>query len=344
MYPYISRDDCYYTGTDSVVLGNPLNEKELSPTELGKFKEEAQIKVGYFLAPKQYYYKDKKEDKETLKHKGATKNYVKKETFEDIYKEPFQKIQVEVQNVFESDKKQFLVKKSVRSINVGLTFYTKRIPVFDDKGVWADSTHLEINEDPTTLPSLRSEPADVEESADELWLGEIPLKPRASSASCSGRSENVGLSKANIGENPMPQKPKAPSQGSSTEGESGPKINAKGLVDGQQEKLKNPSTKVPVTKTETAQCLKVKEVGDLMSGEQSTESSVKGCLNLKGSKIPCSLSSYLHERLNDLGTVLERGSVKIDMSVKMRNTDTSTKRPYKASGFPGIGFSCSYEE
>nr|GEY54971.1 DNA polymerase-like [Tanacetum cinerariifolium] len=91
MYPYISRDDCYYTDTDSVVLGNPLNEEELSPTELGKFKEEAQIKIGYFLAPKQYYYKDKKEDKKTLKHKGAAKNYVKKETFEDIYKEPFQK-------------------------------------------------------------------------------------------------------------------------------------------------------------------------------------------------------------------------------------------------------------
>nr|GEZ15378.1 hypothetical protein [Tanacetum cinerariifolium] len=91
MYPYISRDDCYYTDTDSVVLGNSLNEEELSPTELGKFKEEAQIKVGYFLAPKQYYYEDKKEDKETLKHKGAAKNYVKKETFEDMYKEPFQK-------------------------------------------------------------------------------------------------------------------------------------------------------------------------------------------------------------------------------------------------------------
>nr|GFC01120.1 hypothetical protein [Tanacetum cinerariifolium] len=76
IYPYISRDDCYYTDTDSVVL-----------------------------APKQYYYKDKKEDKETLKHKGVAKNYVKKETFEDIYKEPFQKIPVEVENVFESDKK-----------------------------------------------------------------------------------------------------------------------------------------------------------------------------------------------------------------------------------------------
>nr|GEZ64590.1 hypothetical protein [Tanacetum cinerariifolium] len=78
--------------------------------------------------------------------------------------------------------------------------------------------------------------------------------------------------------------------------------------------------------------------------EQSIESPVKGCLNLKGSEIPCRLSSYLHERLNDLGTVSERGSVKIDMSVKIRNTNTSTERPYEALGFPGIGFSCYYEE
>nr|GFB66748.1 hypothetical protein [Tanacetum cinerariifolium] len=78
--------------------------------------------------------------------------------------------------------------------------------------------------------------------------------------------------------------------------------------------------------------------------DQSTESLVKGCLNLKGSKIPCRLSSYLHERLNYLGTVSKRGSVKIDMSVKMQNTSTSTERPYEALGFPGIGFSCSYEE
>nr|GFC68315.1 hypothetical protein [Tanacetum cinerariifolium] len=85
-----------------------------------------------------------------------------------------------------------------------------------------------------------------------------------------------------------------------------------------------------------AQCLKVKEDGDLMSGEQSIESSVKGCLNLKGSEIPCRLSSYLHERLNDLGTVSERGSVKIDMSVKMWNTNTSTERPYKGS--QGLAF------
>ena len=38
------------------------------------------------------------------------------------------------------------------------------------------------------------------------------------------------MSKANIGENPMPRK----QRGSSAEGESGPKIRPKGLVDGQE--------------------------------------------------------------------------------------------------------------
>ncbi|GKC07567.1 DNA polymerase-like protein [Tanacetum coccineum] len=134
MYPYISRDDCYYTDTDSVVFGNPLNEEDLSPTELGKFKEEAKIKEAVFLVPKQYYFEDANEVKNTLKHKGPAKKYVTKEIFKEIYKEPFKKIPVEVTNLFESNKIEFLVKRTVRPVNVGVTFYRKRIPLFNDKG------------------------------------------------------------------------------------------------------------------------------------------------------------------------------------------------------------------
>lgn len=36
MYPYISRRDCYYTDTDSVVLASPLPSDEVSSSELGK--------------------------------------------------------------------------------------------------------------------------------------------------------------------------------------------------------------------------------------------------------------------------------------------------------------------
>ncbi|KAF5182439.1 Dna polymerase, partial [Thalictrum thalictroides] len=40
MYPYISRTDCYYTDTDSIVLGSPLPDDMISSMELGKVKLE----------------------------------------------------------------------------------------------------------------------------------------------------------------------------------------------------------------------------------------------------------------------------------------------------------------
>ena len=40
MYPQIEREDCYYTDTDSVVLGKPLPEDVISSSVLGKFKLE----------------------------------------------------------------------------------------------------------------------------------------------------------------------------------------------------------------------------------------------------------------------------------------------------------------
>lgn len=49
MYPYISREDCYYTDTDSVVLGQPLPEGDISSTVLGKFKLEDRVMKGYFF-------------------------------------------------------------------------------------------------------------------------------------------------------------------------------------------------------------------------------------------------------------------------------------------------------
>ncbi|KAL8146228.1 hypothetical protein AgCh_004100 [Apium graveolens] len=56
MYPHISREDCYYTDIDSIVLGNPLSDEWISSSVLGKFKLEDQIASGVFLAPKSYCY------------------------------------------------------------------------------------------------------------------------------------------------------------------------------------------------------------------------------------------------------------------------------------------------
>ncbi len=61
-------------------------------------------------------------------------------------------------------------------------------------------------------------------------VGEHSTLRGSTNASRCGRneSENVGLSNKNIGENPMPRKPK----GLSTKCESRPKIRRKGIVDG----------------------------------------------------------------------------------------------------------------
>ncbi|CAN7030322.1 unnamed protein product [Brassica oleracea var. botrytis] len=120
------------------------------------------------------------------------------------------------------------------------------------------------------------------------------------------RRENVGLSNANIGENPMPRKPKgssarfvhggvrrgrenAPSQCSSTR-RSGAEVTH-AILPGKARTTFN------------KRCRKVKEVGDLMTGEPATEAPVNGGRNYNGPKVAKFLVG-----------------------------------PYEASLFPGIGF------
>lgn len=84
MYKYISRPDCYYTDTDSAILGSPLPEDEISSIELGKLKMEEFVIRGIFLAPKSYYIKTK-DSNEKIKYKGAAKQHVDAEWFESQY-------------------------------------------------------------------------------------------------------------------------------------------------------------------------------------------------------------------------------------------------------------------
>lgn len=79
MYQFISRKDCYYTDTDSVILGSPLEEEFLSSTELGKFKLENKVEV---LAPKSYALKTDDDDPR-IQSKGAAKSAVDFEWFQD---------------------------------------------------------------------------------------------------------------------------------------------------------------------------------------------------------------------------------------------------------------------
>ncbi|KAL1562880.1 hypothetical protein AAHA92_05405 [Salvia divinorum] len=108
-------------------------------------------------------------------------------------------------------------------------------------------------------------------------VGERSALERSLCVSSSGRSgsENVGLSNANIGENPITRKPK----GSSARVRRG---------------RENASSRCSSTRRYGAECRKVKEVGDLMSGEPATEAPVNGGRNYNGPKkdpmkLDCSL-------------------------------------------------------
>ncbi|KAL2224739.1 UNVERIFIED_CONTAM: hypothetical protein Sindi_3058500, partial [Sesamum indicum] len=122
-------------------------------------------------------------------------------------------------------------------------------------------------------------------------------KPRASSGGRSG-SENVGLSNANIGENPMPRKPKgssarfvhggvrrgrenASSQCSSTR-RYGAEVTHAILPGKARTTFKQKGT---CTRNRHRWCRKVKEVGDLMTGEPATEAPVNGGRNYNGPKV-----------------------------------------------------------
>ena len=83
LYPFIKRDDCYYTDTDSIVVQNELPEEMVSPSEIGKFKKEHYVKEGIFLAPKSYCIHALHEDKEEIimKHKGPVRKVITKDYY-----------------------------------------------------------------------------------------------------------------------------------------------------------------------------------------------------------------------------------------------------------------------
>ncbi|KAM7460644.1 hypothetical protein LguiB_036035 [Lonicera macranthoides] len=138
MFPHINRDDCYYTDTDSVVLGNPLSEEFVSSSILGKFKlEEELIKEGIFLAPKSYYLKCL--NKGVIKHKGPAKGIVSYEWFLSQYLNPDQSQIVETLNKFRIDWDTLNLGPKNIKINLKIDIGLKRIPVYDKDNRWVGS-------------------------------------------------------------------------------------------------------------------------------------------------------------------------------------------------------------
>lgn len=145
MYPYISRPDSYYTDTDSVVLGSPLPEDEVSPTELGKLKLEYYIILGIFLAPKSYYIKSQ-DEKHIIKHKGIAKALVNKEWFESQYKDIKRTERTPVTSNFKIDWAKLNITKKEIHVNLGIQINNKRSPIYDENEYWVDTMPLVVTD------------------------------------------------------------------------------------------------------------------------------------------------------------------------------------------------------
>lgn len=144
MYPYISREDCYYTDTDSVVLGQPLPEDVISSSVLGKFKLEDRIMKGYFFAQKSYFYSTI-DGKEVRKFKGPAKNLIFPEWFVSQYADPSRTEQVLVSSNFRVDWHTLNIIKKDTLVRIGLKLVSKRMPVYHCD-LWVDTEPIEVTD------------------------------------------------------------------------------------------------------------------------------------------------------------------------------------------------------
>lgn len=168
MYPYISRDDCYYTDTDSVVLGSQLPDDIISSEKIGMFKLEYQVLRGIFLAPKSYLL-DIEEDRHIIKHKGPAKDLVTSEWFQRQLADLSLNEQISTSANFRIDWKELKIIKKDILINLGLPKSTKRENVYDKNNVWIDTRPVEVidlgSQDATTF--YKKLMNDMEESKPE---------------------------------------------------------------------------------------------------------------------------------------------------------------------------------
>ncbi|KAL9659161.1 hypothetical protein QQ045_018726 [Rhodiola kirilowii] len=132
MYPFTSREDCYYTDTDSVVLGNQLPENLLSEIDLGKFKCEYLVKKGIFLAAKSFNIQTQ-DGRSIIKQKGISKSLVDQEWFEDQYEDIEKTKEGHVTSPFSIDWDKWEIGEKTTNVKLGVHLGNKRYPVFKNQ-------------------------------------------------------------------------------------------------------------------------------------------------------------------------------------------------------------------
>jgi hypothetical protein len=140
MYKYICREDCYYTDTDSAILGSPLPEDEIS-MELGKLKLEHFVKEGIFLAPKSYCLDV---GEYTIKHKGLGKHVVDWNWFKSQYADLSRTMHLTVERNFSINWHTLDIEREVKHVTLGLKMGTKRDPIFDNHNVWVNTQPKDV--------------------------------------------------------------------------------------------------------------------------------------------------------------------------------------------------------
>ncbi|KAL0391303.1 UNVERIFIED_CONTAM: DNA polymerase [Sesamum latifolium] len=154
MYPHISREDCYYTDTDSIVLGSPLSDDLVSSKEMGKFKLEYHVKKGIFLAPKSYML-EIEDDQHIIKHKGPAKDLVTSEWFQKVLEDPSLTEKIATSANFRIDWKELKIVKKDILLKLGLPLSNKRENIYDSNNLWIDTRPLDIidlgTKDATTI-------------------------------------------------------------------------------------------------------------------------------------------------------------------------------------------------
>lgn len=143
MYPFISRSDCFYTDTDSIVIGNPLPDECVSSTEIGKFKLENKVSKGFFLAPKTYML-DVEDDRHIIKHKGPAKDVFTSDWFVRQFQDLSQTKVIQTSANFRIDWSDLNIRKKPMMITQGFPKSTKRENIYDKNNVWINTRPIEV--------------------------------------------------------------------------------------------------------------------------------------------------------------------------------------------------------
>ncbi|PHT47832.1 hypothetical protein CQW23_12040 [Capsicum baccatum] len=138
MYPYISRKDCHYIDTNSILIKGRLPDYVISSMELGKLKLEYASYDAICLAAKNYcLFKEGHAD--VIKHKGLTIALVTLEWYKKQYANLDHITHTTMTTLFNVNLKTLDIGQKHIHINLETTTSTKREAVFDKDGVWVDT-------------------------------------------------------------------------------------------------------------------------------------------------------------------------------------------------------------